>query len=58
MDPEYFDQIGVLMDEAQAWCQDIEDLNNKAMVHSINTSKGDAADVGKFSDNSRVLGVC
>ena len=42
------------MDEAQAWCQDIEKLYNKDEVHSINTSKGDAADVGIFSDNSQV----
>ena len=26
MDPEYCDQIIELMDDAQAWCQDIEDL--------------------------------
>ena len=42
------------MDKAQAWCLDIEDIYNKAEVHSINTSKGDAADVGIFSDNSQV----
>ena len=42
------------MDRAQAWCQDIEKLFNKAEVHSINTSKGDAVDVGVFSDNSKV----
>ena len=34
-------------------CLDIEELYNKAEVHSINTSKGDAADVGIFSDNSQ-----
>ena len=54
MDPEYCDRIGELMDETQAWCQDIEELYNKAKVHSFNSSKGDAADVGKFSDNSQV----
>ena len=54
MDPEYFDQIGELKDEAQVWCQDIEDLYNKAEVYSINTSNGDATDVGIFSDNSKV----
>ena len=42
------------MDKAQAWSQDIEELYNKADVHSINTSKGDAVDVGVFSDNSKV----
>ena len=42
------------MDDAQAWCQYIEELYNKAEVHSINTAKGDAADVGTFSDNSKV----
>ena len=45
MDPEYCDQIGELMDEAQAWCLDVKELYNKAEVHSINTSMGDAADV-------------
>ena len=54
MDPEYCEQIRELMDDTQAWCQDIEDLYNKAEVHSINNSKRDAADVGIFSDNSRV----
>ena len=42
------------MDKAQAWSQDIEELYNKADVHSIYTSKGDAVDVGVFSDNSKV----
>ena len=54
MDPVYCDRIGELMDDVQAWCQDIEELYNKADVHSINTSIGDAADVGIFSDNSKV----
>ena len=52
MDSEYCDRIGKLMDKAQAWCLDIEELYNKAEVHSINTSKGDAANVGIFADNS------
>ena len=54
MDSEYCDRIGELMDKAQAWCLDIEELYNKAEVHSINTSKGDAVDVVIFSDNSQV----
>ena len=54
MDSEYSDRIRELMDRAQAWCLDIEKLYSKAEVHSINTSKGDAADVGIFSDNSQV----
>ena len=54
MDPEYCDRIDDLMDKAQAWCQDIEELYNKAEVHSINTSKGDAADVGVLSEKSKV----
>ena len=48
MNSEYCDWIGELMDKAQAWCLDIEELYKKAEVHSINTSKGDAADVGIF----------
>ena len=43
------------MDDAQAWCQDIEELYNMAEVHTTNTSKGDAANVGIFSDNSKVI---
>ena len=54
MDPVYCDNIRELMDDAQAWCQDIEELYNKAEVHLINTSKGDATDVGIFSENSKV----
>ena len=54
MDSEYCDRIGEVMNRAQAWCLDIEELYNKAEVHSINTSKGDAADVGIFFDNSHV----
>ena len=46
---------GELMEKAQAWCLDTEELYNKAEVHSINNSKGDAADVGIFSDNSQVM---
>ena len=42
---EYCVWIGELMDKALAWCLDIEELYNKAEVHSINTSMGDAADV-------------
>ena len=41
--------------DAQARCHDIEELYNKAEVHSINTSKGDAADVGVFSETPRLL---
>ena len=29
-------------------------MYNKAEIHSINTSKGDTADVGIFSDNARI----
>ena len=51
---EYCDKIEILIDQAQTWCLNIEDLYNKTEVHSINTSKGDAADVGIFSDNSQI----
>ena len=57
MDFQYCDQIRELKDKAQTWCLDIEELYNKAEVHLINTSKGDAVDVGIFSDNSQVM-VC
>ena len=54
MDPDYCDRIEELMDWAQAWAQDLEEIYNKADVHSINTSKGDSLDVGVFSDNCKV----
>ena len=34
MDSDYCDKIGDLMDKAQTWCIDIEDLYNKAEVHT------------------------
>ena len=54
MDSAYCDRIDDLMDKAQAWSEDIEELYNKAEVHYINSSKGDAVDVGVYSDNSKV----
>ena len=53
VDAEFCDEVENLMDKAQLWCLNIKDLCNKTEVHSINTSKGDAADVGIFSDNSQ-----
>ena len=53
MDAEFCDEVENLMDKAQLWCLNIKDLCNKTEVHSINTSKGDAADVGVFLDNSQ-----
>ena len=54
MDLQYCDEINDLLDEAENWCLRVEVLYNKAEVHSINTSKGDTADVGVFSDNAKV----
>ena len=54
VDSEYCDMINDLLDEAENWCLRIEVLYNKAEIHSINTSKGDTADVGIFSDNAKV----
>ena len=53
MDAELCDEVENLMDKAQVWCLNIEDLYNKTEVHSINTSKGDAAYVGIFLNNSQ-----
>ena len=53
-DPEYIDFIEDLMDRAGNWCVKIEELYNKAEIHSINSSKGDTNDVGIFSDNAKV----
>ena len=54
MDNEYCDHINELLDTAENWCLRIEELYNRAEIHSINTSKGDTADVGVFSDNAKV----
>ena len=54
MESEFCDGIENLMEKAQTWCLNIEDLYNRTEVHSINTSKGDAADVDIFSDNSQI----
>ena len=54
IDSLYCDKIGEVMDDAQTWCMNIEEMYNKAEVHSINTSKGETADVGIFSDNTEV----
>ena len=55
MDLEYCDRIEGFMDQAPIWCLNIEDLYNKTEVHSINTSKRDAADVGIFSNNFQIM---
>ena len=44
----------MLLDTAENWCLRTEELYNKPKIHSINTSKGDTADVGVFSDNAKV----
>ena len=54
MDEQYCDHINDLLDRADTWCRKVEELYNKAEVHSINSSRGDATDVGVFSDNSKV----
>ena len=54
MDSGYCDAINDLLDDAENWCLRVEVLYNKAEIHSINTSKGDTADVGIFSDNAKV----
>ena len=54
MDSWYCDVINDLLDEAENWCLRVEVLYNKAEIHSINTSKGDTADEGIFSDNAKV----
>ena len=32
----------------------LEELYNEAEIHSINMSKGDIADIGMFSDNTKI----
>ena len=54
MDSVYCDVINELLDDAENWCLKVEELYYKAEIHSINTSKGDTADVGVFSDNAKV----
>ena len=45
MDSGYCDAINDLLDDAENWCLRVEVLYNKAEIHSINTSKGDTADL-------------
>ena len=52
MDSEYCDSINELLDTAKNWCLRMEELHNKAKIHSINSSKGDTAAV--FTDNAKV----
>ena len=40
MNSEYCDKIEILMDQAEAWCLDIEDLYNKTEVHPHKYIKG------------------
>ena len=51
---EYCDEINEFLDYGENWCLKVEEMYNKAEVHSINTSKGDSADVGIFLDNAKV----
>lgn len=54
-DAYYCDHISELMDTAENWCLKVEELYNRAEIHSINSSKGDTNDVGVFSDNAKVI---
>ena len=54
MDSVYCDAINDLLDDAENWCLKVEELYNKAEIHSINMSKGDTAEVGGFYDNAKV----
>lgn len=51
---EYCDEINEFLDYGGNWCLKVEEMYNKAEVHSINTSMGDSADVGIFLDNAKV----
>ena len=46
MNAVHCDEMGDLMDRAQAWCLDVEELYNKPGVHSSYTSKSNMSDVG------------
>jgi len=54
VDYDYCNDMNEFLDSAENWCLRVEDMYNKAEVQSINTSKGDSADVGVFSDNANV----
>ena len=47
-------KIENLMDKAQIWAMDVEEVYNKAEIYSINTTKGDYLDVGIFCHNATV----
>ena len=48
---DYCDEINEFLDYAENWCLKVEEMYSAEEVHSINTSKGDMADVRIFSDN-------
>ena len=54
MDTQYCETVDDLLNEAEIWCSKVEELYNEAEIHSINMSKGDIADIGMFSDNSKI----
>ena len=49
---DYCDEINDFLDYAENQCLKVEETYSMAEVHSINTSKGDTADVGILSDNA------
>jgi len=51
---EYCDEINEFLDYAENWCLKVEEMYSAAEVHSINTSKGDSADIGVILDNAKV----
>ena len=59
MESDFCDEVENLMDKAQTYCLNIEELYNKTEVHSVNTSKGDATLLGQFSNYCvQVSGSC
>ena len=49
---DYCDHISSVLNRAESWSLQIVQAYTDAEIHSINTSIGDASDVGVFHDNS------
>ena len=53
MDYDYCNEMNEFLDSAENWCLRVDEMYNEAEVHSINTSKGDLADVGVWVNSAQ-----
>ena len=51
MESKFCEKVENLLEKAQLWCLNIDELYIKTEMHSINTSKGNPADVSQSRDH-------